>query len=115
MDHSDAIELTATQPNGALACDTTIATADARGDLSQRLARGIVRPVRDLPDGVEVAFTRDAWDAVQAYVDLESRCCSFLTLAARRTPDAVLLTVTGRPEAREWIANIFATNEPQPS
>jgi len=47
---------------------------------------------------------------VLRYVEMESQCCPFLDLAARRTPDAVVLTVTGRPEAREFIANIFASS-----
>ncbi len=104
----EVIELSAVNPDGDLACDTAIATADARRGLSDDLARHIRKPVRDLADGVEVRFAPEGWDAVQRYVELESKCCDFLTLRLERTPENVLLTVTGRPEARPWIDQIFA-------
>ena len=103
----EIIELQAVNPDGNLVCDTTIATPDARQGLGVALERGIVRPVRKLEDGVEVTFRPDAHDDVLRYVELESRCCSFLNLAVRTTDHAVILTVTGRPEARDWIHNIF--------
>jgi len=105
---ADLIELRAVNPEGDLACDFTIATDLERSGLREALAGGILRPVRPLEDGVEVAFRDSAWDAVLRYVDLESRCCSFLDLSARRADGRVLLRVTGRPEARELIAAIFA-------
>lgn len=104
----DVIELRAADPDGDLACDFTIAHEMAREGVREDLARGIVAPPRDVEGGVEVRFRPDAWPAVRRYLDLESQCCSFLTLAARKTDDAVLLTVTGRPEARDLIRNIFA-------
>jgi hypothetical protein len=105
----ETIELRAIQPDGDLACDTTIATPEARAGLSEALERGIIRPVRLLDNGVEVSFRPEARDAVLRYIDLESRCCSFLDLAVATNDDAVVLTVTGRPEARDWIRNIFET------
>ena len=106
--HDDVIELRAVSPDADLACDFTIATGLARSGLREDLARGIVRPIRELEDGVEVTFQVAAWDAVRRYIELESRCCPFLDLSARRTPEAVILTVSGRPEARGVIAAIFA-------
>jgi hypothetical protein len=103
----EVIELRAIAPDGDIACDTTIATADARKGLAEALERGIVRPVRRLKDGVEVTFRPDAREAVLRYVELESRCCSFLDLSVHSGEDAVILTVTGRAEARDWIHNIF--------
>jgi hypothetical protein len=108
----EIIEQAAKDPEGDLACDFTIATDMARKGIRENLARGIVPPVRPIADGVEVTFRRDAWDAVQRYVQLESGCCSFLTLSARRDDDAVCLRITGRPEAQEFIRNIFATPGP---
>jgi hypothetical protein len=104
----EIIELRAAQPAGDLACDTTIATAEARAGLGDDLRRHIRRPIRRLPDGVEVRFAPDGWDAVRRYVELESRCCSFLSLKVERTEDHVVLSVTGRPEATAWIDQIFA-------
>jgi hypothetical protein len=71
------------------------------------LASGLVRPVQRLEEGVEVRFTPETHAAVVRYVELESRCCPFLDLTVRTTHDGVILTVTGRPEARDWIYNIF--------
>ena len=105
----DVIELRAVDRDGDLACDFTIANAMARAGLREALAAGIVPPPREIEGGVEVTFKRESWDAVRRYVELESRCCSFLDLAAQRTDDAILLRVTGRPEARELIAGIFAS------
>jgi hypothetical protein len=103
----ELIELRATTPEGAIACDTTIATPEARSGLAEELARSIVGPVRRLENGVEVTFRPEARDVVLRYVELESQCCSFLDLSVGTGEDAVVLTVTGRPEARDWIYNIF--------
>lgn len=107
-DYAEVIELVAVNPDGDLACDTSVATKDARAGLGDDLARHIRRPVREIADGVEVHFALEGWAAVQRYVELESQCCGFLTLRLERTTDDVLLTVTGRPEAKPWIDQIFA-------
>jgi hypothetical protein len=104
----EIIELTAVNPDGDLACDISIATAKEREGLPEGLRKYIRPPVRDLPDGVVVHFSPEGWGAVQRYVDLESKCCSFLTLRAERTVEDVRLTVTGRPEAKPWIDQLFA-------
>jgi hypothetical protein len=104
----EIIELTAVNPAGDLACDIRVATEKARDGLPQALRTHMRPPVRKLHDGVEVTFELDGWGAVQRYIDLESKCCSFLSLRAERTADSVLLTVTGRPEAKPWIDQIFA-------
>lgn len=107
-DAADFIQLTAKQPDADLACDFAVAKGVA--EFREQLAAGIVPPIRELPDGIEVTFVHKSWDAVLRYVDVESRCCPFLNLSARRTNDAVLVTVTGRPEAREFITAIFTSS-----
>jgi hypothetical protein len=104
----DLIELRAANPDGDLACDFTLANEMARRGLREALAAGIVPPLRQIVGGVEVTLTPESWDTVLRYVDLESRCCSFLDLSAQRGDGAILLRVTGRPEARDVIAGIFA-------
>ncbi|HYM15180.1 MAG TPA: hypothetical protein VEZ14_06440 [Dehalococcoidia bacterium] len=104
---ADAIERRAARPDADLACDFIIARDLAQSGFREQLARGIVWPVRVLPNGVEVTFASDSWDAVVRYVEVESECCPFLDLAARRTADSVVLSVTGRTDAQEFIANIF--------
>ncbi|MBI5287928.1 MAG: hypothetical protein HY873_03025 [Chloroflexi bacterium] len=104
----EVIELRSVDPAGDLACNTAIATPEARAGLGAELARHLLRPVRELPDGIEVRFAPEGWPAVQRYVELESRCCSFLTLRVERAKDDIVLTVTGRPEAKAWISQIFS-------
>jgi hypothetical protein len=104
----EIIELVAKEPDGDLACDFTIANEMARSGIREGLAAGM-RSVRPIDGGVEVTFRPSAWDAVQRYVNLESQCCSFLTLSAERSSDGVTLRVTGRPDAQGLIRNIFET------
>jgi hypothetical protein len=103
----EIIELMATQPDGDLACDFTIANDMARSGIREGLAAG-TQSVRPIEGGVEVTFRATSWDAVQRYVHLESQCCSFLTLVAERTDDHVMLRVTGRDDAQDLIRGIFA-------
>jgi hypothetical protein len=103
----EIIELVAKDPDGDLACDFTIANDMARSGLREGLAAGL-RSVRPIEAGVEATFAASAWESVQRYVTLESQCCSFLTLLAERSHDAVTLRVTGRPDAQELIRNIFS-------
>ncbi len=102
----EAVQRPAALPDGDLACDFTVAreTAAIRGQLAQRIAT----PARPLDDGVEVTFGADSWDMVLRYIEAEARCCPFLSLAARRGESNVVLTITGRPDARDFISNIFA-------
>lgn len=102
----EIIELVATDPDAAIACDMSIASPEARAGLAEGLAGGL-RAVRAIDGGVEVMFAPDAYDDVWRYVDLESRCCAFVTLVLQRHPDAVVLRVTGRPDAVPWIRDIF--------
>lgn len=102
----EIIELVATNPDGDLACDYTIATQEKRAELVGALTSR-VRDVRRIDGGVEATFSREAYDTVRRYVDLESRCCAFLTLALERRPDAVILRVTGRPDAVPLIEDLF--------
>lgn len=106
-DRGDLIELRAIAPDADLACDFEIANEKARAGLHEDLSRNLMPPVRKLDNGVEVRFRPEAWDIVVRYVELESRCCPFLDLSVQRDADAVLLRVTGRPDARDVIYQIF--------
>jgi hypothetical protein len=102
----EIIELAAKHPEGDLACDFAVANEKARSGIGEALSSGMTA-LRELDDGVEVTFRLSAWDTVQRYVELESRCCSFLNLLAERSEDGVLLRVTGRPDAVPLIREIF--------
>lgn len=106
LPQGEIIELVAKDPGGDLACDFTLAkdTASVRSGLEQ----GILGPPRPIEGGVEVSFRADAWDAVRRYVEMESQCCAFLNLAAEQTDQTVILRVTGRDDAQEFIRSIFA-------
>ena len=105
--HGEIIELTAVNPQGDLACDITVATEKAR-EAARRAPRASAPPGARTAGGVEVRFAPEGWDAVQRYMALEAQCCSFLTLRAEQNPGEIVLSVTGRPEAKLWIDQIFA-------
>jgi len=100
------IEIRATNPDGDLACEFAVARQIA--GRREELRRAIVAPIRRTGRGIEVTFDASARDLVLAYISIESRCCSFLDLAAREEAGHVILSVEGRPEARDVIAGIFA-------
>ena len=106
LPQGEIIELMAKNPEGDLACDFTLAKDVAA--VRSGLERGILEPPRQIEGGVEVTFKADAWDAVRRYVEMESQCCAFLNLAAEQNDHGVMLRVTGRAEAQEFIRSIFA-------
>lgn len=103
---STVIELVASTPEGPIACDITIATQDARQGLED--LRTSMLSSKEITDGIEIHFEHSKWDSVQRYVELESRCCSFLNLRAEKQIESVVLTITGRLDATGWIRSIFA-------
>jgi hypothetical protein len=58
----DVIELIATNPEGDLACDFTIANGMARNGLRDGLAAGLLS-VRPIEAGVEATFAVSAWQS----------------------------------------------------
>jgi hypothetical protein len=96
----DIIELRAVNPDGDLACDTSIATPEAREGLAEALERGMRRPIRKLANGIEATFDAGARDAVMRYAEMESQCCSFLDLAVRDNGDAIVLAAGRQVEER---------------
>jgi hypothetical protein len=102
------IERPAARPDADLACEFRIAKDLADDGFRARLAGGMVGRPRDITGGIAVAFRPESWDDVSRYIAVESECCPFLDLAARRFVDRVELRVTGRPAALEFIRNIFA-------
>jgi hypothetical protein len=104
-DEATKIEVPASQPDADLACDFTIALTEV--GLRERLAPLVAAPAKRIVDGIEMTFKPQAWDDVRRYIDVESKCCPFLTLSATQNADAVTLRVTGRPEAQDVISEIF--------
>jgi hypothetical protein len=77
--------------------------------IHQLLARGLTG-VTAIPGGVRARFVTGpglkAAD-LDMLVELEARCCAFLSLTVAGTDDAIVLEVTGAPEAQTLIAELF--------
>lgn len=99
----------AANPHGDVAFDITIATPDARAGLDALATH--LRGVRQIDGGMEATFVLAGAESVRRYVELESRCCSFLSLTAQEANGAIVLSITGGEAAQDWIRNIFP--EPQ--
>jgi hypothetical protein len=112
VNDGEIIELRAVDPDGDIACDFTIANEGARDGLAADLASGMAGPARRIDGGVEAPFHASAKDAVMRYVQLESQCCSFLTLSVQQQGDIVLLRVTGREDAQPLIEQLFTGRAP---
>ena len=106
------IEVRASQPDADLACDFTIALTEV--GLRDRLTPLVAAPPKRIDGGIEMTFKPQAWEDVRRYIEIESRCCPFLTLSASQEANAVILRVTGRPEAQEVITEIFRVSGTTP-
>jgi len=104
-DETKKIEVPASQPDADLACDFNIALTEV--GLRERLTPLVAAPARRISGGIEMTFKPQAWDDVRRYIEVESQCCPFLDLSATQNDDAVILRVTGRPEAQAVIDEIF--------
>jgi hypothetical protein len=76
--------------------------------IDQLLARGLTG-LAAIPGGARARFvTVPGLRAdLEALVELEARCCAFLSLTMAAVDDAIVLDVTGPPEAQPLIAELF--------
>ena len=85
-----------------------------RAELADALKSAIVN-VTDLPSGYEIHVGGDAVIAteVHEFVALERRCCPFLTLQIATDPASgrMIVTITGGPGVKEFIAAQFGAKE----
>jgi len=88
----------AANPVGDLTCAFGLGFAAPQSGFLEELALAIIPPVREVRGGVEVAFTVESEEAVRRYMETESGRRSDLAFSVRRTTDAIVLSVTGRPE-----------------
>lgn len=96
---TEILGLPAANPAGDLTCAFGLGFAAPTSSFLEELARAIIPPVREVRGGVEVSFTIASEEAVRRYVETESRRRFDLAFSIQRTADAVVLSVTGRPEA----------------
>jgi hypothetical protein len=76
--------------------------------IDQLLARGLTA-LTTFPGGVQARFVTgpEVGADLDALVQLEARCCAFLSLTVTVADDATVLEVTGPPDARALIAELF--------
>jgi hypothetical protein len=72
------------------------------------LARGLTG-LTAIPGGVRARFMTgpEVKADLDALVELEARCCAFLSLTVACADDAIVLEVSGAPEAQALIAQLF--------
>ena len=92
-----------------IVCTLNPAEMRDRGARVDALAADALLSRERIDGGRRHRFRAD--DAVEREVRelaaLESRCCAFLTFAVAREPDAVVLDVTGAPDAQPVIEQFF--------
>ena len=92
-----------------IACTLPVADYAARTKATRELARR-ARSREPIPDGTRLTFAAngDTEPRLREFVAAEARCCPFLRMDLRRANDAIVLEVTGPPEAESIIAELFA-------
>jgi hypothetical protein len=97
--------------NLPIVCTLGPAALKARRD---DLLGGLVRRADerlDLPDGYRVRFTaaEDALATIAQVIEVERRCCRFLTFHVTVEPEdgPIWLEVTGPPGTREFLAGML--------
>jgi hypothetical protein len=92
-----------------IVCTLNPAEMRGRGARIDALAADALLSREPIEGGLRHRFRAD--DAVEREVRelaaLESRCCAFLTFAVSREPHAVVLDVTGAPDAQPVIEQFF--------
>jgi hypothetical protein len=96
-----------TQP---IACTLTPDARAARGDALAALAARALRSRERTDAGERLTFVGDAdiERELRAVIAAERSCCSFLAFDLERSGDRVTLAISGPPEARPVIAELFA-------
>lgn len=92
-----------------IACTLNPAEMRSRAARVDALAADALLKREPIHGGLRHLFRAD--DAVEREIrelaSLESECCAFLTFEVSRAPHAVVLDVTGAPDAQPVIAQFF--------
>ena len=93
-------------PKKPVACDLDALAEDERRErarLASEMGASIVA-VREISDGYEVTFASSGPNVAQLrqLVDLERRCCSFLTFELRSDGEELQLKITGPDSAKQF-------------
>jgi hypothetical protein len=96
-------------PPGAPACSLSPDRFLARKALIDGLLRRGLEHITPLRNGVRARFVSGAEieSKIETLVKLEAECCAFLSMALHTSDDALVLEVTGPPEVRQLITDLF--------
>jgi hypothetical protein len=93
-----------------IACTLAVAEMPGRLALLDTLAAGALLDRQPIPGGMRSRFrgAPDVERRVHELVALESQCCAFLRFEVGRAGDAIVLDITGAPDAQPVIDQLFA-------
>ena len=93
-----------------IACTLSSVEYAARAEQTAALARRALRSREPIPDGARLTFEASAETErhLREIVAAEAQCCAFLRLDLRTADHALVLDVTGPPQAEPIIAELFA-------
>jgi hypothetical protein len=93
-----------------IACTLTAADYAARAEETGELARRALRSREPIPDGTRLTFaaSADTERRLREMIAAEARCCAFLRMDLWPAGDALVLEITGPPQAEPIIAEMFA-------
>jgi hypothetical protein len=93
-----------------IACTLSAADYAARVEDTAALTRRALRSREPIPDGARLSFDADP-DIERQLRDIiaaEAQCCAFLRMQLQTADSALVLDITGPPEASPIIAELFA-------
>jgi hypothetical protein len=104
--------MTQPTPAPALACSLSAAEGAERAARRRALLDTHLLSRTATTFGQRLAFPSDAAVATEldALIAAERDCCPFLTLGVERFDDAVILDVSGPPEATEIVETMFGAS-----
>lgn len=103
-------------PQQPFACTLTPVALRERKALIHDLIRRSLVDTTPVGGGIRARFCggHEVELQLRELVGLEARCCSFLQLKVESGPETTVLEVTGPPEAREMIDELFAGDPASP-
>jgi hypothetical protein len=93
-----------------LACALPADEAERQARQTRTTLGPAVLSREEIEGGLRLRFPADEGTeaAVRGVIDAESRCCPFLTMALEPRDGELELTVTGPPEAKPMMEQLFA-------
>lgn len=95
-----------------IACNLNAEQLVSRVDEAGALAQRYLLSFEPTGEGARFVFAGDARADLDALIEAESKCCSFLRFELVRQGATLELTVEGPPEARPLIFGLFGVTEP---